>query len=346
MFLVVAARFLHHAILSGITPLSITGSRARAKKAPLSGSSSSQQRCKHRVEHPQRALPPSPHSPEASSMARGIQQAALSVRRSPRLQAAPVRDGNRSRQQDDVVPSIPPFYDDESDKQIHGETHYTSREEDPNANAETEVPNPPAPELDDDNIEVLSLPAPELDDDLSIPRPSTPSQDRDSGYESDSAISDVSEIPSSSPFRERVMRLMNQNYISHKNREAVEIAVIAMAGSNTVEHERGDANQRNAIMYEQYIALVDLFEPDDFENVHDNLQEIMKDRLKHAQGQVTGEKLWNKYTSIRKELRLMHTRIKTNPRDIPSGKQLMDMYMDWLLTHFKELGVRLMFLFI
>ena len=99
-------------------------------------------------------------------------------------------------------------------------------------------------------------------------------------------------------------------------------------------------------MYEQYIALVDLFEADDFENIHDNLQEIMKDRLKHAQGQVTGEKLWNKYTAIRKELGLMHTRIKTNPRDLPSGKQLRDMYMDWLLTHFKELGVRLMFLFI
>ena len=91
-------------------------------------------------------------------------------------------------------------------------------------------------------------------------------------------------------------------------------------------------------MYEQYIALIDLFEADDFENVHDNLQEIMKDRLKHAQGQVTGEKLWNKYTAIQKELRLMHTRIKTNPRDIPSGKQLRDMYMDWLLTHLRSWG--------
>ena len=165
MFLAAAARFLHHAILSGITPLSITGSRARAKKAPLSGSSSSRQRREHRTEHPQQALPPSPHSPEASSMARGIQQATLSVRQSPRLQAAPVRDGNRSRQQGDVVPSIPPFDDDKSDKHIHGESQYSSGEEDPNANAGTEVPTPPAPELDDDNIEVPSLPAPELDDD-------------------------------------------------------------------------------------------------------------------------------------------------------------------------------------
>ncbi len=98
-------------------------------------------------------------------------------------------------------------------------------------------------------------------------------------------------------------------------------------------------------MYEQYISLIDSFEIDDFENVNDNLKETMKDWLKHAQGQVTGEKLWNKYTAIQKELWLMPTRIKTNPHYIPSGKQLRDVNMDWLLTHFKEVGVRLMFLF-
>ena len=41
----------------------------------------------------------------------------------------------------------------------------------------------------------------------------------------------------------------------------------------------------------------------------------------------------------------MHTRIKTNPRDIPSGRQLRDFYMDWLLTCFKEVEVRVMFMF-
>ena len=99
-------------------------------------------------------------------------------------------------------------------------------------------------------------------------------------------------------------------------------------------------------MYEQYISLIDLFEIDDFKNDNNSIQEIIKGWLKHAQGQVTGEKLWNKYTAIQKELHLRHTMIKTNPHDIPSGKQLRDMYMDWLLTRFKELGVRVMFLFI
>ena len=37
----------------------------------------------------------------------------------------------------------------------------------------------------------------------------------------------------------------------------MEIALIAMAGINTVEHERGDASRRNTIMYEQCIALID-----------------------------------------------------------------------------------------
>ena len=57
----------------------------------------------------------------------------------------------------------------------------------------------------------------------------------------------------------------------------MEIALIALAGINTVEHERGDTSRRNAMMYEQYIALIDSFEIDDFENVNDNLKETMKD---------------------------------------------------------------------
>ncbi len=64
-------------------------------------------------------------------------------------------------------------------------------------------------------------------------------------------------------------------------------------------------------MYEQYISLIDSFEIDDFKNDNNSIQEIIKDWLTHAQGQVTGEKLWNKYTTIQKELGLMKTRIKT-----------------------------------
>ena len=52
---------------------------------------------------------------------------------------------------------------------------------------------------------------------------------------------------------------------------------MSMAGIHTVEHDRGDSNLRIAITYEKYIALIDFFEIDDFKNVNDNLQEIMKD---------------------------------------------------------------------
>ena len=54
---------------------------------------------------------------------------------------------------------------------------------------------------------------------------------------------DVNNVPSSSPFHERVMRFLNNKYISHKNREAGEIVLIAMAGIYAVEHERADAKQ-------------------------------------------------------------------------------------------------------
>ncbi len=48
---------------------------------------------------------------------------------------------------------------------------------------------------------------------------------------------------------------------------AVQIALFAMAGMNTVKHERGDAAQRNVIMYEQHIAFIDSFEIDDLKKL-------------------------------------------------------------------------------
>ncbi len=60
------------------------------------------------------------------------------------------------------------------------------------------------------------------------------------------------------------------------------------------------------------------------------------DRLKHAQGPVTGEKLWIKFTAIRKELRIMHTKIKTAPHDLPSRKQLSQVYKEWIAQQYKE----------
>lgn len=39
----------------------------------------------------------------------------------------------------------------------------------------------------------------------------------------------------------------------------MEITLIAMFGLETVEREKGDATQRNEIMHERYIALVESF---------------------------------------------------------------------------------------
>ena len=65
-------------------------------------------------------------------------------------------------------------------------------------------------------------------DNLSVPCPDMPTQDIESDDESDDAMSDVSNIPSGSPFHERVMGFLHCKYISHKYREAVEISLIAM----------------------------------------------------------------------------------------------------------------------
>ena len=132
------------------------------------------------------------------------------------------------------------------------------------------------------------------------------------------------------------MHYLKGRTVSHKNREAVENAMIAAAGLHTMEYERGTTEQRNTIMLERYKAIVQTFHPNDFQASDVGLKNIMMDRLKHAQGPVTGEKLWNKFTAIRKELRIMHTKIKTAPHDIPSGKQLSQVYKEWIAQQYKE----------
>lgn len=52
----------------------------------------------------------------------------------------------------------------------------------------------------------------------------------------------------------------------------------------------------------------------------------MKDCMVHIQGQVTGDKLLNKYTAIQKDLFWMHAQIKMHPSIIHSGKQVWDVY--------------------
>ncbi len=78
------------------------------------------------------------------------------------------------------------------------------------------------------------------------------------------------------------------------------------------------------------------FHPNDFKASDVGLKSIMMDRLKHAQGPVTGEKLGNKFNAMRKEIHIMHTKIKTAPREVPSGKQLSQIYKEWIAQQYKE----------
>lgn len=116
----------------------------------------------------------------------------------------------------------------------------------------------------------------------------------------------------------------------------MENAIVAPSGLHTMEYKRGNTDQRNAIMLERYKAIVRTFNPNNLKASDIGLKDIMMDRLKHAQGPVMGEKLWNKFNRIRKELRIMHTKIKTSPREIPSRMQLSQIYREWIAQQYKE----------
>ena len=103
-----------------------------------------------------------------------------------------------------------------------------------------------------------------------------------------------------------------------------------------MEHERGTIEQHNAIMFDCCRAIMCAFHSRDFNASDIGLKNKMMDCLKHAQGLMTVYKLWNKFNSIWKDLCIMHTKIKTSPRDIPSGKQSNDVYRKWIALQYKE----------
>ena len=127
--------------------------------------------------------------------------------------------------------------------------------------------------------------------------------------------------------------------INQQKREAIENAIVAAAGLYTMEHKRGTAEQCNIITFDCYRSIMCSFHSRDFNTSNVGLESTMMDCLKHAQGSMTGEKLWNKFNTITKDLCIMYTQIKTFPHDIPSNKQLSDIYREWIALQYKECEV-------
>lgn len=355
----VAANVLaHHAILSGIYSVGVVGSSSSARKRSFSSAPTGAARRR-------RARPLPDNSSPSSASSNGIHVASNQANRlSPRLRGIRPSPGLRDQtdHRNDLLPvfSAPDkspsplsdenseYHSDSQSRVLIGETQVAPSQEQGQpqeqlvAGSNEEVPAslPPATLRNtDDNGSAYSSPSSVSDEDA-VPTNNIeeefPTEENHPGQEGDECDSSDSDFSSSLPVHDKIMHYLKGRTVSHKNREAVKNAIVAAAGLHTMEYERGTTEQRNTIVLERYKAIVQSFHPNDFQGSDIGLKNIMMDRLKHAQGPVTGEKLWNKFNTIRKELRIMHTKIKTAPRDIPSGKQLNQVYKEWIAEQYKQ----------
>lgn len=111
MMFSIAACVLHHAILSGVSPLRSTGFRAKAKKKPASVVSTSCKSSRSSTGHSPHPVQFPSSSSESSTTALGDQHDVSPVWRSPLLHAVPASDDLEHCQ---PVPTLPLF--DQGDK--------------------------------------------------------------------------------------------------------------------------------------------------------------------------------------------------------------------------------------
>ena len=96
------------------------------------------------------------------------------------------------------------------------------------------------------------------------------------------------------------------------------------------------------MMFTRYVNIVRSFEVENF--VDPAIQEDMALRLYNAKKEMTGQHLWEKFISWRKEIRTMYMpKLPNNLSSIPSGQQLRDIYKKFVVDRFKEENVRVTF---
>ncbi len=76
----------------------------------------------------------------------------------------------------------------------------------------------------------------------------SPEEENPRSQDADAFESSDSDFSSSHPVHDKIMHYLKGSTVSHKNREAVENAIVAAAGLHTMEYKRGTTDQRNTIM--------------------------------------------------------------------------------------------------
>ena len=97
------------------------------------------------------------------------------------------------------------------------------------------------------------------------------------------------------------------------------------------------ADLHHAKMLTCYFQLVREFDTDDFEN--EDVRDTMLTKRYMAQNNICGEVLWQQFSQIRGELRTLASKFPNNLARMPSGHQLHDLFLAYILERYKALYV-------
>ena len=135
----------------------------------------------------------------------------------------------------------------------------------------------------------------------------------------------------------RVMHFLRGEWITSVTRPLVELAVLMEAGIFVSGLGPMKNEEKWPKMRTKYISCVSEFGHGDFQSLE--VRDQMQTQMYRAKGALDGKRLWEKYGIFRSELRKMTAEFPRNLASMPSGNQLHDVYLKFLVERYRKLYV-------
>eukprot|EP00956_Cyclotella_meneghiniana_P031875 scaffold85426_cov23-Cyclotella_meneghiniana.AAC.4 len=140
------------------------------------------------------------------------------------------------------------------------------------------------------------------------------------------------------PLIQRIKHYMRNRLVTQSNRRPVEISLLAEAAKIVIGEGDMSTEEQGKLLIRTYLDLVESLPDDMFASL--TVKTEMLDRMKGMQTSLVpsvGANLFKKYKIMRKEIRLIFSGLGTEFSTMKSGKQLYDVYRDYIVGTFVKL---------
>ena len=139
-------------------------------------------------------------------------------------------------------------------------------------------------------------------------------------------------------FHEWVMHHLGGRRIDQNNQLAVELVCILETGTIVTDKHAMDSQEIDLHFEEEYIKIIDLFKPEDFQERA--LQSVMRHKLYRANKLLQGHRLWKKFREVHAEIRSEWIPLlPMNISQIASGNRLRDTYKQLIIKMYRSSDV-------